>query len=440
MTKKSLSRVLAAVLSVGMLFSCGCSMPTKKKDVTLIIKTPVLDIYSMTRPDIDSAEDFMREAGKAFAASYDKANVSIQLEVYQYTNIKEAITDTFDTDDSPDVLYEDYHNMSSFIHTGRVIPLDDIITEEFRNDVDDVMWDMSKVNDKTYMIPHLSRQNILVYNRELFREAGLTEYADAEQGLQNWSMDEWEKILDTLAQNLPENAYPIMMYAGDHQGDMHIMSFIRAFGCPIFQEDGTFCLESEEGIKSLQWLQDGVERGWYPPHSENITILDNMELFLSEQLAIMMFNNTTILMMDSLDNYGFVNFPGNIATSFVTGFEVIDNGDDSKLQVAKDFVSYICESEEWMEISAGNLPVSKKVTEKYANQIPMLEDFANNIPNVVNFTNNSPNWQGKEDSVRSVFYPHIHDLIGETVTPEECAKEIDKDCNAAIAIETSLHE
>jgi hypothetical protein len=56
---------------------------------------------------------------------------------------------------------------------------------------------------------------------------------------------------------------------------------------------------------------------------------------------------------------------------------------------------------------------------------------------------NSPNWQGDETSVRSVFWPQIHELLLGTVTPEECARALDKDCNKALRIgrvNSRLHE
>ena len=35
----------------------------------------------------------------------------------------------FDTEDATDILFEGYFNMAGYIHTGRVIPLDSLITE-----------------------------------------------------------------------------------------------------------------------------------------------------------------------------------------------------------------------------------------------------------------------------------------------------------------------
>lgn len=51
----------------------------------------------------------------------------------------------------------------------------------------------------------------------------------------------------------------------------------------------------------------------------------------------------------------------------------------------------------------------------------------------VDFMSNSANWQGNDTSVRSVFWPHIHDLPAGSMTPQECAQAIDASRNAALA-------
>jgi multiple sugar transport system substrate-binding protein len=275
------------------------------------------------------------------------------------------------------------------------------------------------------------------------RECGLEEYIPEQRMIQNWTTDEWTTILDTLAQKLPSGVYPMMMYGKNNQGDTHIMSLIRAFGSKIFDENGNFDFETDEAVQALTWIQGGVSRGWYPPHPENLEITDMQELFNNDQLVFYVFNNANISLYDDLDDYGFVNFPNNVATSFVTGFEVFDNGDDTKVKVAKEFVKYIYETDKWLEVSAGNIPESTKVAEKYSDSITMLEEFTDNAKNVVDFMNSSPNWQGNATSVRSVFYPHIHDLLLGRVTPKACAMALDEDCNRALATgreSSTLHE
>jgi multiple sugar transport system substrate-binding protein len=277
-------------------------------------------------------------------------------------------------------------------------------------------------------------QNVIIYNKSLMKECGLENYISDEQTIQNWTVEQWTEILDTMAEKLPSGCYPMFMYGKNNQGDTHIMSLIRAFGSTIYDEEDNFDFENEKAVEALQWIQDGVDKGWYPPHAENLEITDNQELFYNNQLGFYIYNIANRGLVDNLEDYGFVNFPGNVATSFITGFEIFDNGNDAKIKVAKDFLTYIYENDTWLDLSAGNIPVSKKVGEKYGDQIEMLNAFLDNTPQVVDFMNNCPNWQGNDTSVRSVFWPNIHALLRKQVTAQECAANLDADCNEAISI------
>ena len=442
MKRKLYHILLAAVICCGILTGCG-KKAEKKEDITLIIKMPSLIMNSVSNPDILEATTFLQQAGEAFAAQYEEADVSIQIETFDYVDEIKAITESFDSEDATDILYEGYFNMASYIHTGRVVPLDDIISDDLRSDIDDATWEMSMINGKTYMMPFSSMQNILIYNKNHFELCGLEKYVSNQTEIQNWTMEEWTEILDTLAGKLPDRTYPMMMYGKNNQGDTHIMTFMRAYGSSIFDEAGNFDFESKETVQALEWIQEGVSKGWYPPHPENLEISDCNELFSNGQLSIYTFNNASFVLYDNIEDYGYVNFPGNLATSFVTGFEVFDNGNEVKTRAAKDFIRFIYENEEWLDISAGNIPACKSVAEKYKDQITMLDEFVSNTGHVVDFMNNSPNWQGNDSSVRSVFWPNIHELLSGTITPQECAKALNEACNAALQTgreNSKLHE
>lgn len=207
------------------------------------------------------------------------------------------------------------------------------------------------------------------------------------------------------------------------------MTLIRCMGSSFFDENGRFHLDTEEGIAGLSWIKENKEKGYYPPYCEDLEISDTVELFFNEQIVFMIGNSANSSQVPF--DYGFVNFPGGEggnATAFVTGFSVFDNGDERKLEAAKEFVKYICETETWRDYSAGAIPASKTTADKYGDQIPMLEAYYQNNANVVDFTANNPNWRG----VREAFYPHIYKLLRGDESAQEAAAGIDRDCNAAI--------
>ena len=126
-----------------------------------------------------------------------------------------------------------------------------------------------------------------------------------------------------------------------------------------------------------------------------------------------MVNNASITRYG--DTVGLVNFPGpdadGSATAFASGFQVFDNGDAEKLQVAKDFLSYVYTDERWLDYAAGAIPASKRVSDRYGADIPSYDLFRANADNVWDFTGGSPDTQ----TVRDVFYTGIHDLHPELV-------------------------
>ncbi|MEC4175566.1 extracellular solute-binding protein [Adlercreutzia sp. R7] len=428
----------ATALAACVLAAPGCAPATDA--VHLVVKVPRTGHSVVFDDSITQVETVIQAMADDFAATYEACPVEVEVVVFEQNQYDAAVRGTFDTPKAPDVLYGDYFNISTYIHTGRVVPLDDVATPDVRADVSDYLWEMSTVDGRVFLMPYLARQNVLAYNKELFRQAGLGDFI-AEGEITAWSLEEWTHILDTLAAKLPQGTFPMMMYAASSQGDTHIMTLLRSAGSSFFDESGHFALSAPEGVAALRWIQEGVGRGWFPPHAENLEIEDCSSLFRAGQLTIYMVNNASIGRYG--DAVGLVNFPGpdadGCATTFISGFEVFDNGDAAKLQVARDFVSFVYGSDRWLSYAAGAMPASKRVAERYGNEILCYDLFRANVSNVVDFTGSNPDTL----AVRDVFYPCIHDLLMGKLTPEECAARIDADCNAAIdagIAESRLHE
>ena len=431
MNFKKLTKLLCITLSCITVctFVSGCNVKDNKKTVQIKIKTPAITLdVPFLDSDVQASAQFLQKAADDFSAQYEDANVEIT--VVQYDNAAEnaAIEDCFDTPDSADVLFNDYFTMEAHIHTGRVVPLDDIISPEIRNDISPVFLSQSTANGKTYMMPYLYRQNVLAYNKDIFKSAGLDDFITDDDIIQTWSMEQWETILEKLREYMPETSFPLPLYAKNNQGDTHIMTYIRAAGSSFFDENGYFNLETPEGTAGLEWIKSCIDKGYMSDNSAYRDILDNFDLWLSGQLAFFVANLGNVQNFEC--DYGLVNFPcvsGGLSTNFLTGFEVFDNNDKDRLDAAKAFVKFIYESD-YLDYSASAIPCSDKTFKKYATTLERVKKYIDNSETGVNFTGGNPNWLG----VRNVFYKHMQSLINNTKTPEQVAAELDKDCNAAI--------
>ena len=427
--KKTLSFVLAVLMMLALLTGCG---EKKKEAVNINIKLPMLTLTPLNDEECTDTSYFLLKAFEAFAAQYDKYDVSCDVKVFEQTEYEKEFRQSYGTDDAPDLTFGGYFAMSGYIYDGHVIPLDDIITDAMNSDFSESTWEQSKgYNGKTYLLPFYALQNVMGYNKDLMIQCGLEDYTTDKLEIQSWSMDDWDTIMSTLREKLPETKYPMMMYAKNNQGDTHTMVMLRCKGSEFFDKNGMFNLNTKKGIAGLQWFKDNYDKGYYPKDAPEIEINDCFEMFQNGQLVFYIWN-TAFQNIDFGCELGFVNFPSasdkGANSNWISGFMAFDNGDEKKIEVVKDFLSYIYSSDEWMDYSTGGLPCSKSVAARYADQIFLGDALSANDVNAVNFTANNPNWSG----VRAAFWPHIQALLQGKETAEQAAAGIDRDCNDAI--------
>ena len=266
------------------------------------------------------------------------------------------------------------------------------------------------------------------------QSAGLEEYIPQGDSVAHWSIEEFNLICQKLKDTMNnENTFAFMMYAANNQGDSHIMTLLRAYGCPLYDEDGNFAVNTSEGIRALTWIKEMDAQGITPKGAENLELLDCVNLFYNGQLAMCVGNLTNLwdARNKGLDVFT-ANFPDLSGAGYCTassnGFCVFDNGDETKIQVAKDFLRFLVSDEEAMKYTLGTLPVNKSITERYQDDIWMLKAYGENTSNAVDNIRSSLNWQG----VRDVFYKSINELLTGTKSPGEVAAAIEESCNAAL--------
>ncbi|MBT9776444.1 extracellular solute-binding protein [Clostridium sp. MCC353] len=426
--------ICAALASLLCISQTGCASPAPaKKQITLNIKTTPIGLGNI--PGVGDAEvyDMLEAAADKFKAQYDKYDVTFEISRYFYLDEKEQLADKYGTGEAADIFYSGSWNLPTYVARGWMVPLDDIIDEELRSDIDQKIWDQNTIDGKVYTMPFQQLQNTLMVNKKMMEEAGLEQYIPKGDTVAHWSTEEFELILGKLQDSLEGNQFAFMMYAANNQGDSHIMTLLRSHGSTLYDENGKFAVNTPEGIRALEWLKELDAQGITPKGAENMELLDCMSLFNNSQLAICVGNLTNLwdAWNKGLDIF-LVNFPsldGNgYATSSTNGFCVFDNKDEDKIQAAKDFIRFIYSDEDLMKYSLGTLPVNRSVTEAYKDEIRMLQAYGDNNGNVVDNIRNNLGWQG----VRDVFYPNIQALLLGSMTPSEAAFFIDESCNAAL--------
>lgn len=431
--KQLLCILLAGALSLS-LAGCGAPKTPEPEHVTLVVKTPPIGLGNI--PGVGEAEayDMLTLAAERFQAQYDRYDVEFDISRIDYLDEQAQLADKYGTEEAADLFFAGSWNVPLYAKRGWLVPLDDIIDEELRADIDEPMWRQNSIDGQVYTMPFHQLQNTLMVNRAMMEAAGLEAYIPEGDSVAHWSTEEFDLICQELTESLTdENTFAFMMYAANNQGDSHIMTLLRSHGCPLYDEKGNFTVNTPEGIRALAWIKEMDEKGVTPKGAENLELLDCMNLFHNGQLAICVGNLTSLwdARNKGVDMFT-ANFPDLSGAGYCTtssnGLCVFDNGDEAKIQAAKDFIRYLYTDEEVMKYTLGTLPVNNSIVERYGDDIWMLKAYGENTPNAVDNIRSSLNWQG----VRDVFYPNIRDLLMGTKSPEEVAAAIDERCNAAL--------
>lgn len=231
----------------------------------LVIKTPPIGLGNVPGVGETEAADMLAVAAERFQAQYEGCEVDFEISRYDYLDEQAQLADKYGTAEATDLFFSGSWNTPLYVQRGWLVSLDDIIDEALRADIDESIWEQNSIDGKVYTMPFHQLQNTLMVNRERMEAAGLEEYIPLDGSMAQWSTQEFDYICQTLAESIAdENTFAFMMYAANNQGDSHIMTLLRAYGCPLYDENGNFAVNTPEGIEALAWIKEAGRARRHP--------------------------------------------------------------------------------------------------------------------------------------------------------------------------------
>lgn len=398
----------------------------------------------------DSSEDgadydsFFKEAAEKFKEQYDKYDVDIKVEVIASDQRNELLNVNLNGGTPPDIFFESTFAMGDFVHRGALLPLTEMITDDAKSDISETYWDQVTFGEDIYFYPFSNNPGTLVYNADMFKDAGLDKYIAGEDEIATWTLDELEEILESLKEDLPAdkytNTFPMALFALNDQGDTWNLAYLRMFGNEFFDADGNIILDDENGEKAVAWLKDIYDRGLTNRGPESVSSNDALAMFQNQQLGIsftnsILFNNMIADMeAGNVSEFDarFANIPtadgDALSFTYVTGSALFDTGDEKRIEVSKDFVEFYSSDEELTLASKNGIPVRESVVEKVKDENPMFEAFEENAKHLFNFSGNVPGYS----ELRQVLYPELQAVYTGEKTPAEAVKSYQEKGNGVI--------
>jgi putative chitobiose transport system substrate-binding protein len=186
--KKVFSLLLVLTLAVGMLSGCGSSKTTKDvvtggEDSTSTANNTKNGGNDDTAEPVTiefwtiSLQPTFTDFFNKLISDYETANpgVTVKWTDLPYESIQEKLVTAVAGGKSPDVVNLNTQMALTLAGKNALVDLNAEATEEQKGIYVESLYDSTKIGDSVYAFPWYASPNIMMYNKELFDKAGITE-------------------------------------------------------------------------------------------------------------------------------------------------------------------------------------------------------------------------------------------------------------------------
>lgn len=311
-------------------------------------------------------------------ALYQESNTNVIIEPQFIASGEEMLTKVQTSvmaGQQPDLLWGFPTWTGVLQSTGKLLPLDNLVGD-FKSDIAEGPWDVATFDNQIYSVPIEGGTLLLIYNQDMFDEAGITAAPTT-----------WEELTET-AKKLTNNDHKGIYIAAEpnERTTWTWLCFLAQNGGKLLTADQSAVgFDKETGKEALQYYTDFILAGSAPQTS------GGQDPFLEKQVAM------TIATQGAAKSYkekfemniGVAKLPQNKAKASGLGsnhYFMFDNGDTAKQEAVMDFVQWMVTGDaqaEWA-IATGYIPVSKsagdsQVFANYVNENPFMEVAAQSL-------------------------------------------------------------
>lgn len=262
-------KILAVLLVLGLLAG-AVSMAAADDKVTVKFWSGSLNV------------DFQKEALTIFERL--NPGIKVENEFVPMGNVADKVTLAAAADALPNVLLGYAGRSFAFYFQGLTEPLEVTLTqEEIDNFVPGVL-DIYTIDGTLTSFPVY--HNVIIYsvNRTLLEDAGCSELLPENREI---TLDTWTQIAEKTS-NLP-GIYPSCLFAKGKGGDYYMLQYFQMFGANQY-EGGDYTqttLNSDAGVRALEWMLEVVEKGWSPPGTAGMNSQDYSRWMTSGKIVLM---------------------------------------------------------------------------------------------------------------------------------------------------------
>ncbi len=369
-------------------------------------------------------EETLEAMYEAFHEEYP--NISVEIETIGFDDYFTQMQTRVAGGTAPDCYELNIENFAAYANKGALAPLDDLDASGYN----ETALSAFNVDGTQYGVPGNFSNVVLIYNKDLFDQAGIDYPTD------EWT---WEDALSAAEaiRALDENTYGIYQPVTFNE----FFKVAAQFGGSILNEDKTeFTINSEENVAAAEMMISKITDSNVQPNDEQMSGMGDWDLFQSGRLGMI---PTGIWAFSTFAEgcdfeWDICVEPGQTqkATHFFSNALVV-NADTEKKEAAQCWINWLASSETAakMRIDAGwDLPAisNEEVLSSYLEMTPPQNrqavfdslDYLEVAPVIEDYALMSDIITGK-----------LAEAASGKITPQEALDAAQSECEAQITLQ-----
>jgi multiple sugar transport system substrate-binding protein len=298
-------------------------------------------------------EATVKELTDAFTA---ETGIAVTVEYLTYADGDDKVNTALSAGQGPDLIMEGPERLvANWGASGYMVDLSDMLDDEDLSEIyDSIKAACINSEGACYEYPLVMTAHCMAINYDAFVEAGADQYVDLDT--HTWTTEDFINAVNALYAYYGDTVGAV--FCGGQGGDQGTRALINnLYGGTFTSSDHTsYTWDDAENIEALTELYnlDGIA------FDSSIVGGDEIALFYNETLKMAFcWNIAQQLNPNSADTGAgltingqtieFMSFPSETGESQlcggIWGFGVFDNGDEGRINAAKEFIKYMCDSE-----------------------------------------------------------------------------------------------
>ena len=375
------------------------------------------------------SEYILREAAAAFMLEFPQ--YTIEIDIFPGADRAERLALAQSTNTLPTLMFAASFVMMDFAHQGAMVPMTEVI-EPLASYFPAHSIADTTINGEHFFFPLYQSPFVLMYNADMFREAGLDEFiTDTNLELAEWTLDEFVNVILPGLRDLVAGTarYPFALFAGNEQADPHNHNLLRMYGGTVFDGGLIVAHEDENTIRALDTLASWVEQGF--TNSDAATKLGTeAQSDFSNQMSGISFGQLPVFQqwledveageMEAFDfRMAMVPREGGhtMTVNYLGGF--LMNTDDAQKEGGRKFLTWLADQQDTFlkELNLLAMPTHSGVLAAIGDNplYPLYQEFAARGDAVFDVTGGAPGYV----ETRALFFPAIQSVISGELTSRE---------------------